>query len=211
MNIVFVIRELCCGENGIENLFDYNKSYQKLIDLSDDKKYATLFASMIYGNTKNTLIELIHDAYNYQTYIKKIKTMLISSGMNNDDAKKTIEIFLEAFAFPKYRKVDPSKVDTIITVDGDFKTVYIGEVKNKKEHGVGEKTLYYQGKWCNYYETVWVDGVMCGYEYTKEMEFGIFEDKKYGFVSNNCLIGKTRVFASSGEEFDDIGKTLSIK
>ena len=52
---------------------------------------------------------------------------------------------------------------------------------------------------------------MCGYEFTKEMDFGMFEDTKIGFVTNNCLIGKTKVFASSGEDFYDIGKKLDIK
>ena len=60
------------------------------------------------------------------------------------------------------------KVDTIITENGDYRTEYTGEVRDGKEHGVGIKTLYYQGNWCNYYETVWVDGTMCGYEYAKE-------------------------------------------
>lgn len=210
MNIIWTIREICIGELGIENLFSREKSYRKLIDLSDNKHDATLFAAMIYGRAKELIILLIHDAYNYKEYIEKIKNTIISGGMDEKEADRAIEIFLEAFGFPEYKKIDNSKVDTIISENGDFKYEYTGEVRNGKEHGVGTKTLYYQGKWCNYYETVWVDGVMCGYEFTKEMEFGIFEDKKIGFVANNCLIGKTKVFASSGEEFYDIGKKLDI-
>ena len=210
MNIIWVIREIC-AKDSFESLFDFHKSYSKIIDLSNNKKDATCFTAMIYGKARATLIELIHDAYRYETYIKKIKSDLIAGGQYEDEATRAIEIFLEAFGFPGFRKMDDDKVDTIITENGDFRTEYTGEVRDGKEHGVGIKTLYYQGNWCNYYETVWVDGTMCGYEYAKEMEFGIYEDKKIGFVVNNSLIGKARVFASSGEEFNDLGKELNIE
>ena len=211
MNIIWAIREICVGEKGIENLFDREKSYQKLIDLSDNKNDAIIFTTLLYGQAREVLIELIHDAYNYQIYIEQILAILLENGIKEIEIVKSIEIFLEAFGFPNFRFTDPSKVKTIITENGDFKYEYTGEVRNGKEHGVGIKTIYYQGAWCYYYETVWVDGIMCGFEKCKEMEFDLFEDQKIGFVANNCLIGKTRVFASSGEEFDDIGKILNIK
>ena len=211
MNIIWAIRELCKGENGIENLFDFNKTYEKLIDLSDNKQEATQFAAMLYGGAREKVLELIHNAYKYKDYLADIESSLIKGGMYESEAKRTIEIFLEVFAFPGYREVDESKIQKIVTEEGDFRTEYIGEVKDGKEHGVGKKTLYYQGEWCNYYETVWIYGIMYGYEFGKEMEFGMYEDKKIGFVANNCLIGKTRIFASSGEEFNDLGKNINIK
>jgi len=59
---------------------------------------------------------------------------------------------------------------------------------------------------------VWVDGVMYGYDNAKEMEFGMFEDKKIGFVVNDYLIGNTRIIpAGDNEPFDDTGKRLNIK
>lgn len=211
MNIIWAIREICVGEKGIENLFDREKSYQKIIDLSDNLEDAVIFSKMLYGNAKKILIEIIHDAYNYEAYIEKLALELFNDGLKETEIAKSIEIFLETFGFPGYRNMDFSKVDTIITENGDFRYEYTGELKNGKEHGVGIKTIYYQGEWCYYYEAVWVNGIMCGYEFTKEMDFGMFEDTKIGFVTNNCLIGKTKVFASSGEDFYDIGKKLDIK
>ena len=152
---------------------------------------------------------MIHDAYNYEAYTKKILWEL-QHNMNEKFAKRALEIFYEAFGFPNHRRTDPARVGTIVTEDGNFRTEYKGEVRNGKEHGVGARTCYYNGKWCSYDECVWVDGVMCGYDSAKEMEFDMFEDKKIGFVVNDCLVGKTKVFASSGEEFDDIGKKLNI-
>ena len=52
MNIIWAIRELCVGEKGIENLFDREKSYQKLIDLSDNKNDAIIFTTLLSPITR---------------------------------------------------------------------------------------------------------------------------------------------------------------
>ena len=78
-----------------------------------------------------------------------------------------------------------------------------GEVKDGKPHGVGVRNFYYQGKWSGLDECVWIDGVMCGYDYVKELEFGAFEDQKIGFVVNDSFVGTMKVITSDGEEFDD--------
>ena len=121
MDISWAIREICSGENGIENLFDRDKSYLKLINLSDNKKDAIVFSKMIYESTREIVIELIHNAYFYESYIEKIYSKLITEGMNEIEAIRATQIFLEAFGFPGYRNMDSSKVDTIITIKGDFK------------------------------------------------------------------------------------------
>ncbi|MBE6548411.1 MAG: hypothetical protein E7667_06015 [Ruminococcaceae bacterium] len=212
MNIIWLIREFCSVEGGFENMFDKEKTYQILIDKADDKKEAEQFATLIYGMARGTLLDLIHDVYNYEEYAVDIRRILENGGMSSAEAKRTLEIFYEAFGFPGYRRSDPSKMGVIVTEDGNFMTEYKGEVRDGKEHGVGVRTCYYEGKWCNYDECVWVDGVMYGYDNAKEMEFGMFEDKKIGFVVNDYLIGNTRIIpAGDNEPFDDTGKRLNIK
>ena len=83
MNIIWAIREICVGEKGIENLFDREKSYQKLIDLSDNKNDAIIFTTLLYGQAREVLIELIHDAYNYQIYIEQILAILLEYEKQN--------------------------------------------------------------------------------------------------------------------------------
>ena len=39
----------------------------------------------------------------------------------------------------------------------------------------------------------------------------MYEDKKIGFVAGDSMIGKIRMFASNGEEFDDFGAKLDIE
>lgn len=73
MNLIWVIRELCAGEDGFEGLFNKDASFQKLMDLSDNKHEAGQFAVLIYGSTREVLLELINDAYNYRVYAEKIK------------------------------------------------------------------------------------------------------------------------------------------
>ena len=210
MNTIWAIRELCAGEDGFKNLFDRDKSYGKLIDLSDNKKEASLVATMLYGRARRTLLAMVHDAYNYDKYARRAIKEIALSGMSGIEARHTLDIFLEAFGFPDHRSIDPSKADTIVTDDGSFRTEYKGEVRNGKEHGVGVRTCYYDGKWCNYDECVWIDGVMCGYNNSKELQFEMFEDRKIGFVVNDNFIGKSRTIASGGEEFDEEGKNLDI-
>ena len=212
MNIIWAIRELCSEENGFENLFDKEKSYQKLLDLSDNKKEATQFATLLYGRSREGLLDLIHDAYHYESYAEIIYAELLADGMTAPEARRTLEIFYEAFGFPGHRYCDTSRFGIVITEDGNFKTEYQGETRDGKEHGVGVRTCYYDGKWCSYDECVWVDGVMYGYDNAKEMEFGMFEDKKIGFVVNDYLVGNTRIIpAGDHEPFDDTGKRLNIK
>ncbi|MBQ8388827.1 MAG: hypothetical protein IJX46_07880 [Clostridia bacterium] len=212
MNIIWVIREICAAEGGFEDMFNRQDSYRRLTELSDDKKDAELFAKLIYGRARETVAELIHDAYNYESYTPKIRAELTRSGLTEADARRALEIFYEAFGFPGYRRTDPKKMGLVISEDGNFRTEYTGEVRDGKEHGVGIRTCYYEGKWCNYDECVWVDGVMCGYDNAKEMEFGMFEDKKIGFVVNDCFVGKMRVIpAGEDEPFDDNFTKLNIK
>ena len=210
MNTIWAIRELCSGKNGLVNLFNEEKSCEKLFSLADSKTEALHVSALLYGNARKALLALIYDAYHYKNYAEKVLEGLISDGLAPAEAQRTLEIFYEAFGFPGYRRTDPSREDTLVSTNGSFRTEYRGEVRNGKEHGVGVRTGYYDGEWCNYDECVWVDGVMCGYDYAKEMEFGLFEDKKAGFVADDCFIGTIRVFASSGEEFDDVGKAPEI-
>lgn len=208
MNTVWAIREICTG--GIEALFDRERSYRKLLELSDNAEEAALFAELIYGRARGTIIELIHDAYDYKAYAEKAQSQLVAGGMSYADATRATRIFYEAFGFPGYRYTDESKVDTIVTDDGRFRTEYRGEVRGGKEHGVGARTCYFDGNFCNYDECVWVDGVMCGYDDAKEVTFEVFEDHKIGFVANDYMIGKTKVFPSGDEAFYDNGKTLKF-
>ena len=212
MDIVTAIRKLCEGKNAFHDLFDKTKTYDKLLALSDDKKDAELFGALLYGKARNTLLEMINDAYNFKQYAVKAHGLLVSDGLDAADAKRAIEIFFKAFGFPGYRDMDESRVAELTDGDSSFSTEYKGEVLNGKEHGVGARTCYYNGKWCNYDECVWIDGVMCGFDNAKEVEFGAFEDQKIGFVVNDNFVGNIRIIpAGDSEPFDDTVKKFSVK
>lgn len=211
MDIICAIRELCKGENGFENMFNKSKSTGKLGKLTGGSKDARLYETLIFGSARKKLVELILDAYNHREYEADIRSLLISDGLSAADAKRALEIFYTAFGFPGYRRIDRSKEQTIIDEDGKARTEYRGEAENGKEHGVGVRNFYYEGKWCSLDECVWIDGVMCGYDYAKELEFCAFEDKKCGFVVNNYFVGRFKYIYSDGEESYEQGMKLNIK
>ena len=209
MDIIHAIRELCRGEHGFENMFDKTKSSGKLGQLTGGDREAELFETLLYGSARETLIEMINDAYNFKQYAVEAHGLLMSDGLSALDAKRALEIFFITFGFPGYRKIETS--ETLIDEQPSYKTVYEGEVKDGKEHGVGVRNFYYQGKWSGLDECVWIDGVMCGYDYAKELEFGAFEDQKIGFVVGDNFVGKIKVITSDGEEFDDPVTKFSVK
>ena len=210
MDIIHAIRELCRGEHGFENMFDKTKSSGKLGQLTGGDREAELFETLLYGSARETLIEMINDAYNFKQYAVEAHGLLVSDGLDAMDAKRALEIFFITFGFPGYRNIETS--ETLIDEQPSYKTVYEGEVKDGKEHGVGVRNFYYEGKWTNLDECVWIDGVMCGYDYAKELEFGAFEDQKIGFVVNDCFVGNTRIIpAGEDEPFYDTFKKFEIK
>ena len=209
MDIIHAIRELCRGEHGFENMFDKTKSSGKLGQLTGGDREAELFETLLYGSARETLIEMINDAYNFKQYAVGAHGLLMSDGLSAMDAKRALEIFFITFGFPGYRNIETS--ETLIDEQPSYKTVYEGEVKDGKEHGVGVRNFYYEGKWTNLDECVWIDGVMCGYDYAKELEFGAFEDQKIGFVVGDNFVGKIKVITSDGEEFDDPVTKFSVK
>lgn len=211
MNLIWVIRSLCSGDKGFENLFDREKSYAKLTELSDNKKEAEQFATLLYGRARKALVELILDAYNYETYAETVVAELISDGFSADEAKRTLEIFFRAFGFPGYRDMDKSRVAILLDGDEKFSTEYVGEAVDGKEHGIGVRTCYYNGKWCSHDECVWIDGEMTGFDNAKEMEFEVFEDRKMGFVVNNNFVGRFKCIFSDGTESYEDGVKLSIQ
>ena len=209
MDIIWAIRELCKGDKGFENMFDKSKSGGKLAKLTGGDRDAELFEALLYGGARETLVEMINDAYNFKQYAVEAHGLLMKDGLSAFDAKRALEIFLITFGFPGYRNIETS--ETIIDEKPSYKTVYEGEVKDGKEHGVGVRNFYYEGKWTNLDECVWIDGVMCGYDYAKELEFGAFEDQKIGFVVGDNFVGKIKVITSDGEEFDDPVTKFSVK
>lgn len=210
MNIIWTIRELCKGDKGFENMFDKKKSGGKLAKLTSDVRDAELFEALLYGKARSALVEMINDAYNYKEYAVKAHGLLMSDGLSTADAKRALEIFFTAFGFPDYRNLDKSRIGVTITEDGNFKTEYTGEVRNGKEHGVGARTCYHNGKWCHYDECVWIDGVMNGYLSAKDLEFSAFEVQKIGFVVDDHEIGKTKCFSGEDEYYDD-GLKFNVK
>ena len=209
MDIIWAIRELCKGDKGFENMFDKSKSGGKLAKLTGGDRDAELFEALLYGCARETLVEMINDAYNFKQYAVKAHGLLVKDGLSVFDAKRALEIFFIAFGFPGYRTIET--METITDEQPSYKTVYEGEVKDGKEHGVGVRNFYYEGKWTNLDECVWIDGVMCGYDYAKELEFGAFEDQKIGFVVGDNFVGKIKVITSDGEEFDDPVTKFSVK
>ena len=210
MDIISAIRELCKGDKGFENMFDKSKSGGKLAKLTDGDRDAELFEALLYGGARETLVEMINDAYNFKQYAVKAHGLLVKDGLSVLDAKRALEIFFITFGFPGYRNIETS--ETIIDEQPSYKTVYEGEVKDGKEHGVGVRNFYYEGKWTNLDECVWIDGVMCGYNYAKELEFGAFEDQKIGFVVNDSFVGNTRIIPTGEDEpFYDTFKKFEIK
>ena len=209
MDIINGVRELCKGENGFVNMFDKAKSGGKLGQLTGGDREADLFETLLYGSARDTLVEMINDAYNFKQYAVEAHGLLVEDGLDAMDAKRALEIFFIAFGFPGYRTMGAQ--ETIVDESGNSKTVYEGEVKNGKPHGCGSRNFYYEGKWTNLDECVWIDGVMCGYDYAKELEFGAFEDQKIGFVVGDNFVGKIKVITSDGEEFDDPVTKFSVK
>ena len=210
MDIIWAIRELCKGDKGFENMFDKSKSGGKLAILTGGDRDAELFEALLYGGARETLVEMINDAYNFKGYAVKAHGFLVKDGLSAYDAKRALEIFFIAFGFPGYRTIEAS--ETVTDEQPSYKTVYEGEVKNGKPHGVGVRNFYYEGKWTNLDECVWIDGVMCGYDYAKELEFGAFEDQKIGFVVNDNFVGNIRIIpAGDSEPFDDTVKKFSVK
>ena len=201
MDIINAIRELCRGESGLKDMFNEAKSRGKLGTLTGGDSEAELFEALLYGSARDTIVEMINDAYNFKQYAVKAHGQLVSDGMDAADAKRALEIFFTAFGFPGYRNIETA--ETIVDEQPSYKTVYEGEVKDGKPHGVGVRNFYYEGKWSGLDEGVWIDGVMCGYDYAKELEFGAFEDQKIGFVVNDSFVGNMKVITSDGEEFDD--------
>lgn len=208
MNIIDAIREMCKGESGFEDMFDKAKSQGKLAALTGGDRDAALFETLLYGAAREALITLINDAYRFREHSVQVFEGLMSDGLSALDARKALELFFTAFGFPGYREMGAT--ETLVEEEKTYKTVYEGETRNGKPHGVGVRNFYYQGKWTNLDECVWIDGVMCGYDYARELEFGVFEDQKIGFVVNDFFVGAMHVIASDGEEFDDNGRKLKI-
>ena len=210
MDIISAIRELCKGDKGFENMFDKAKSGGKLAKLTGGDRDAEFFEALLYGGARETLVEMINDAYNFKQYAVEAHGLLVKDGLSVFDAKRALEIFFTAFGFPGYRNIETS--ETITDEQPSYKTVYEGEVKDGKEHGVGVRNFYYEGKWTNLDECVWIDGVMCGYDYAKELEFGAFEDQKIGFVVNDSFVGNTRIIPTGEDEpFYDTFKKFEIR
>ena len=210
MDIIWAIRELCKGDKGFENMFDKKKSGGKLASLTGGDRDAELFETLLYGKARSALVEMINDAYNYKEYAVKAHGLLMKDGLSAYDAKRALEIFFIAFGFPGYRRVDKSKFGVTIDENGSFKTEYTGEIRDGKEHGVGERTCYSHGKWCYYDECVWIDGVMNGYLSAKDLEFSAFEVQKIGFVVDDHEVGKTKCFSGEDEYYDD-GLKFNVK
>ena len=210
MDIIWAIRELCKGDKGFENMFDKKKSGGKLSKLTNGSRDAELFEALLYGKARGALVEMINDAYNFKEYAVKAHGLLVKDGLSAPDAKRALEIFFKAFGFPGYREIDKSKIGVTIDENDTFKTEYAGEVRDGKEHGVGARTCYYNGKWCHYDECVWIDGVMNGYLSAKDLEFSAFEVQKIGFVVDDHEVGKTKCFSGEDEYYDD-GLKLGVK
>ena len=211
MDIIWAIRELCKGDKGFENMFDKSKSGGKLAKLTDGDRDAELFEALLYGGARETLVEMINDAYNFKQYAVEAHGLLVKDGLGVVDAKRALEIFFTAFGFPGYREMDLSKVSTVSdTIGSDFTVEYEGEVREGKEHGVGNRTCYSRGKWSSYDECVWIDGVMNGYMSAKSIEFGMFEVQRIGFVVDDHEIGKTKCFSGDDEYYDD-GLKFSVR
>ena len=207
MDIVSVIRKLCEGKNAFHDLFDKTKTYEKLLALADDKKDAELFGALLFGKARNTLIEMINDAYNFKKYAVKAHGLLVSDGLDAADAKRMLSMLSGNTHHPGYREMDQSKVSTVSdTISENFTTEYEGEVLGGKEYGVGTRTCYSNGKWCSYDECVWIDGVMIGYDFAKEIEFGAFETQKIGFVVEDNFVGNIKCFYGEDEEIDAVSK-----
>lgn len=210
MSIINVIRKMCEAESGFVDLFDKEKSYDRLMGLADDKREAELFARMLYGKARAGLIDLIGDAYEYEKYKKQIHAYLVEDGMSNEDARSALEIFLRAFGFPGYRDVTGPVSEFVSYEKGDFRTVYNGETKNGREYGVGIRNNFFEGNSCGFDECVWIDGRMLGYCHSLDIEFGAYKTKKYGFVVNDNYVGKYMTIYEDGEKGYMKGKDIEL-
>ena len=210
MNMIDAIRALCKGENGFVNMFDPAKSQGKLSRLTEGHRDAALFETMLYGQARKALVEIIHDSYNFKAYITWVHSLLMDDGMTEEEAKRTLDYFFTAFGFPGYRIENSAKQKTITDEDGSSKYVYCGETLGDMPHGVGKRDFFYEGEWNGCNECVWIYGVMCGYDHASEIEFDIYEDQKIGFVVNNCFVGKFKCLYDGSEESWEQGVVLNI-
>lgn len=191
---------MCESESGFVDLFNKEKSYDKLVKLTDDRRGAELLSRLLYGRARAGLIKLVGDAFEYEKYSKLIKDELIADGLSPSDATEALGIFLRAFGFPGYRDEFINPIGEFVSYESEkFRTVYKGEMKDGREYGVGVRHNFYDGDSCGFDECVWIEGRMLGYCYSSEVEFGAFESKKYGFVLNDCYVGKYMIVHEDGE------------
>lgn len=211
LNIIEAIRKMCEPEDGFVNLFK-KESYNKLNELTDDKRSLELFSKLFYGKARKNLINLINDVYKYEFYTKKIIEDLISDGLTHSDSCDALNIFLKAFGFPGHRDAIFNPIKEFVSYEsGSFKTVYKGETKNNQEYGVGVRNNYYDGRSCGWDECVWINGRMIGYCHSLDVEFIAFETYKYGFVLNDYFTGKYMTIYEDGtEEYMD-GNSFNIE
>ena len=64
MDMISAMRNLCKGENGFVCMFDQAKSQGKLSRLTEGHPDAILFETMLYGQAKSALAELLHERRN---------------------------------------------------------------------------------------------------------------------------------------------------
>ena len=104
--------------------------------------------------------------YEYRTAVKSI---LIEDGVTN--------ICLGAFeGCSKATSVSiPASVTSIGSYAFEGCTSLTSIVIPHSVTSVGIRNCYYNGKWCDYDEGVWVNGAMCGYDSVRELEL---EDRK---------------------------------
>lgn len=211
-NIINAIRKLCETDQGFIELFDKDKSYIKLRNLTEDNHKLLLFSKLVYGKSRYNLICLINDVYSLKEYESKIINDLITDGLNYDDAMLALEIFYKAFGFPGHRDILINPINEFISYEGDtFKSIYNGETKEGKEYGIGIRKNYFEGESCGWDECVWINGKMLGYCYSLDIEFGEYKTKKYGFIVNDTYVGKYMNVYEDGSEGYMNGEQLNLK
>jgi len=211
IDIIVAIRKMCEPKSGFIDMFDKNKSYDKLLKLAGGKQDAQLFAKLIYGRARKNLIKLIKHACEYQKYTESILSDLVLHDLSLPEAKRALEIFLRAFGFTGYRDIQINPLNQFTCYEkGDFKCIYVGETKDGKEYGFGVRNNYFEGKSCGFDRCTWINGRMLGYCYTLEVEFGTYKTNKYGFVLNDTFVGEYMTEYEDGEKAYMKGENLPL-
>ena len=213
MDIINAIREIEY-RYGLDVLLDSFRCNALLADLAPESERERRRISLAFScGAMKQIGSAFHDAGASTAYFTEAERLLIAEAdMNETAAKETVACFRRAFGFPGYREMNPALVGKITEPMDDAEFVFEGEIKDGKPHGICTRTMYYNGKFAEKDESVWLYGAMNGYCKNSELfmettmiytEYFVVNDTIYGVettIDENGLGERTEY--KNGKRFD---------